>query len=40
MKYRYRIVVTLLLASLICGRISPAQELAPYRLTLRDAIQR
>jgi outer membrane protein TolC len=32
--------VVLLLASLICGTVSPAQDPTPYRLTLRDAIQK
>jgi len=40
MKYDFRTVVILWLATLICGAISAAQELTPYRLTLRDAIQK
>src|ERR1017187_6558544 len=40
MKCNFRTVVFLSLASLICGTISTAQELTPYRVTLRDAIQK
>jgi len=40
MKCNFRTVVILWLASLICGAISAAQELTPFRLTLRDAIQK
>ncbi len=40
MKFSVRIVVILSLASLICVAISAAQEPTPYRLTLRDAIQK
>lgn len=40
MKYSFRVVLILSLASLICGAISAAQEPAPYRITLRDAIQK
>ena len=40
MKCRLRAVVMLSLASLICSAISSAQDLTPYRLTLRDAIQK
>src|ERR1039458_10104095 len=40
MKRNFRILVILSVASLIYGTISTAQEPAPYRLTLRDAIQK
>ena len=40
MKWNFRTVVILGLAGLICGAIGAAQEPAPYRLTLRDAIQK
>ena len=40
MKCNCRTVVILSLASLICCRFSAAQEPTPYRLTLRDAIQK
>ncbi len=40
MKCHLHTVVILSLASLICGAISAAQEPTPYRLTLRDAIQK
>jgi outer membrane protein TolC len=40
MKSNFRTVVILSLASSICGAISAAQEPTPYRLTLRDAIQK
>ena len=40
MKCNFRAVVILLLAILICGAFSAAQEPTPYRLTLRDAIQK
>jgi outer membrane protein TolC len=40
MKRNFRILVILSVASLIYGKISTAQEPAPYRLTLRDAIQK
>src|SRR5450755_3825848 len=40
MKRNFSTVVILSLASLICGAISAAQEAAPYRLTLQDAIQK
>jgi outer membrane protein TolC len=40
MKWNFRSVVILGLAGLICGAIGAAQEPAPYRLTLRDAIQK
>ncbi len=40
MKCSFRTVVLLSLASLVCSALSPAQELTPYRLTLRDAIQK
>ena len=44
MKFDFRIVVLLSLASLIPGLVSgasaAAQQQAPYRLTLQDAIQR
>ena len=39
MKCNFRTIVILSLASLICSALSAAQEPAPYRLTLRDAIQ-
>ena len=39
MKFSFRIVVILSLASLICVAVSAAQEPTPYRLTLSDAIQ-
>jgi len=41
MKYNFRTIVVLSLASLICGTAtSAAQDPTPYRLTLRDAIQK
>jgi len=40
MKCRFRIFLILSLATLIRGAISAAQEPRPYRLTLRDAIQK
>jgi outer membrane protein TolC len=40
MKFSFRIVVILSLASLICVAVSAAQEPTPYRLTLSDAIQK
>ena len=40
MKRNFRILVILSVASLFHGTISTAQEPAPYRLTLRDAIQK
>jgi outer membrane protein TolC len=40
MKCNFRAVVILLSAILICGTFSAAQEPTPYRLTLRDAIQK
>lgn len=40
MKRNFRILVILSVASLFHGAISTAQEPAPYRLTLRDAIQK
>jgi outer membrane protein TolC len=40
MKYNFRDVVILLLATLTLGAIGAAQEPKPYRLTLRDAIQK
>ena len=40
MKCNFGTVVILGLASLICGGIGAAQEPTPYRLTLRDAIQK
>lgn len=40
MKCHCRAVVILSLASLVCSAVSAAQELTPYRLTLRDAIQK
>jgi outer membrane protein TolC len=40
MKCNFRTVVILSLASVISGAISAAQEPTPYRLTLRDAIQK
>jgi outer membrane protein TolC len=43
MKYNFRAVVNLSLAILICGTFSAAQQPAPptpYRLTLRDAMQK
>ncbi len=40
MKCSFRTVVLLSLTSLLCGAISIAQEPTPYRLTLRDAIQK
>ena len=40
MKYNFRDVVILLLASLTLGAIGAAQQPTPYRLTLRDAIQK
>jgi len=40
MKCYFRAVVILLPAILVCGMFSAAQEQTPYRLTLRDAIQK
>ena len=40
MKCNFRNVLILSLASLICASASAAQESTPYRLTLRDAIQK
>ncbi len=40
MKCNLRTVVILSLASLICNAIGAAQQAAPYRLTLHDAIQK
>ncbi len=40
MKCNCRAVVILSLASLVCSAVSAAQERTPYRLTLRDAIQK
>jgi outer membrane protein TolC len=40
MKGNFRILVILSVASLIYGTISIAQEPPPYRLTLRDAVQK
>ncbi len=40
MKTNFRTIVILSLATLICGAIGKAQEPIPYRLTLRDAIEK
>jgi outer membrane protein TolC len=40
MKCNFRAVVIMLLAGLMCSAFSTAQELTPYRLTLREAIQK
>jgi outer membrane protein TolC len=40
MKYNFSAVIFLSVGSLICAAFSAAQEPAPYRLTLQDAIQK